>query len=132
MNIYKAFKTDEAAEREGVWVRISPTARLKIARAQNPRHTAAMQRLAVPYLKPGQRTTDLDDATYQSVAVEAAAETILVDWEGVLDRNDQPCSYSKEAAHEFLKIKDFFSVVWTAAQGFELYREARIQEQAKN
>ncbi len=132
MNLYKQFKTREQAELDGVWVQISPTARLKIARSNNPRHQASIKRLSHPYLKPGMRSTDIPDDTWEQITREAAAETILVDWDGIVDVTEQPLPYSKAEAMKVLALKDFAEVVFRIANSMEHYREERIAELEKN
>lgn len=132
MNLYKQFKTSDQAEEQGVWVPLSATARIKVARTQNPRHSACLKRLTTPYLKPGMRTSDLAEEVFTEIARRASAETLLVGWEGMLDQNDQPMPYSVEAAYDVLGMKDFYALVYQAASSFENFREARLAELEKN
>lgn len=131
MDIFKHFKTDKQAELDGTWVPVSSTCRLKIARAGNPRHQAAMKRLLVPYVKPGMRTQDVPDETFHQVAKEAASETILLNWEGVLE-NGEVLPYSKENVLRAFEMEEFYRVVWEAANTFETFRVARLAELEKN
>lgn len=131
MDLYKQYQTDEKAELDGVWVPLSGTAKLKIARAGNPRHAACMKRLLTPYVKPGMRTTDVADEIFQAVAREAMAETILVDWDGIV-KDGAPLPYSKEEALRALQMKDFQLAVWESANALETFRTARLAELEKN
>ncbi len=131
MDIYKQFRTDKQAEEEGVWIPLSATARIKVARIGNPKHTSALKRLSQPYVKPGMRLTDLDDAVYTSVARQAIAETILVDWEGI-EKDGNPLHYSKEAALDACGMEDFYTLVVNAASSLETFRAARLEAIAKN
>ena len=131
MDIFKQFQTDEKAEVEGVWIPLDATTKVKIARLQNPRHTACLKRLSTPYIKPGMRQSDIPDDVYNEIAREAVAETILVDWSGV-ERDGQPVPYSKDAALEACRVKDFYILVVTAAGTMETFRTARLAELEKN
>lgn len=132
MNLYKQFKTNEAAEVAGVWVPISGTAKIKVARTGNPRHDACIKRLCTPYLKPGMRVTDLSEETWKQITIEAMAEAILVDWEGITDDQDHTVPYSVEEAKKVLSLKDFLEFVSKIAVSMENFREARIAELEKN
>lgn len=131
MDLYKQFQTDAKAEAEGVWIPLSATARLKIARIGNPRHQVCLKRLSLPYIKPGMRMSDIPDEMYQEIAREAVAETILVDWDGIT-REQEPLPYSKAEALAALKMKDFYELVVTAATTLETFRTARLAELEKN
>lgn len=131
MDLWQQFETNERAEVEGVWVPLSTTARLRIARIGNPRHSATLKRIAAPHIRPGMRMSDIDEATFQAVTREALAEAILVGWEGIT-RGGEPVPYSKEAALQALQMKDFFELVLTAASTIEHFRAARIAELEKN
>lgn len=131
MDLYKQFQTDKKAEEEGVWIPLSSTARLKIARMGNPRHQAALKRLSLPYVKPGMRVSDIADDVYAEIAREAAAETILVDWDGIT-RDQQPVPYSKSDALAALHMSDFYELVLKASSSLETYRVARLAELEKN
>ncbi len=131
MDLFKQFQTDAHAEVDGVWIPLSTTARLKIARTGNPRHQACLKRLSLPYIKPGMRMTDIPDDTYAMITREAAAETILVDWDGIT-RDQQPVPYSKAEALAALEMKDFYELVLTAATSLETFRAARLAELEKN
>ncbi len=131
MDLWKQFKTDEQAEVEGVWVPLSATARVKLARVGNPRYQSCLKRLSLPYIKPGMRMSDIPEETYQAITKEAVAEAILVDWDGVI-REGEVVAYSKEMALSALQMKDFFELVLAAANSMETYREARLRDMEKN
>ena len=132
MNLRKQFQTDEKAEVDGVWVPLSATAKIKVARSGNPRHSAAMKRLTKPYLKPGMRANDIADDVFLAIAKEAMAEAILVDWDGIVNDNDEPLPFSKHEAMVALEFNDFYQLVWNAANAMENYRVARLAELEKN
>lgn len=132
MNLYQQFQTDAKKEIEGTWIPLSATARIKVAREGNPRHQACLKRLTAPYLKPGIRTNDIPDDTWEAVTREAAAETLLVDWEGIVNDANEPVPYSKAEALAALAMKDFYRLVLMAAQSMETFRVARQAELSKN
>lgn len=131
MDLFRQFQTDTKAEEEGVWIPLSATARLRIARIGNPRHQAALKRLSTPYVKPGMRVSDLSDDVYMQLAKEAVVEAILLDWEGIT-RDQQPVPYSKTEALAVLGLRDFYELVLNAASNLETFRTARLAELEKN
>jgi hypothetical protein len=131
MDLFTQFQTDEQAEVEGVWVPLSTTARLKIARIGNARHPACLKRISTPHVRPGMRMSDIDDEMFDKLTREAMAESILVGWENILWKGEV-LPYSKENALRVLQVKDFFTLVLTAANSIEHFRVARIAELEKN
>ncbi len=131
MDLYQHFQTDKRAEEEGVWVPLSSTARIKVARMGNPRHQAALKRLSMPYVKPGMRAADIADDVYAEISRLAVAETILLDWDGVT-KDQQPLAYSKEEAAKALQMADFYELVLRMANGMDMFRVARLAELEKN
>ena len=121
MDLYKQFKTDEKKEVEGIWVPLSATARLKIARMGNTRYRECIKRLSAPYRIAG-INSQIPTDVYQQIVREAVAETILVDWEG-LTTDGHPRPYSKETALLFCtELKDFYDFVLTTSDSMETFR----------
>jgi len=121
MDLYQQFQTDEQKEVDGVWVPLSATARLKIARMGNRKYRDCIKRLSGPYRVAG-LNNQIPGDVYQQLVREAVAETILVDWEGITT-DGLPRPYSKAAALTFCtELKDFYDFVLTAADSMETFR----------
>lgn len=131
MDLYKQFQTDKQAEEEGVWVPLSTTARMKVARVGNRRYTEALKRQSAQYLKPGMRTSDIPDEVYEKITKDVVAETILLDWDGIT-RDQQPMPYTKAEARAALEMQDFYELVLRTANSLEMFRTARLAELEKN
>jgi len=52
---------------------------------------------------------------------DAIAETILLDWEGLLDDEGKLIPYSKEEAKKALAIEDFYREIFEMANQRELF-----------
>ena len=126
MDLYQQFKTDEQKEVDGVWVPLSATARVKVARMGNARYRDCIKKKSAPYRQAG-LVNEIPADVYQQLVREAVAETILVDWHGITT-DGQPVPYSKETALTFCtELKDFYNLVLTAADNMEIFR---VQGQA--
>lgn len=127
MDLYRQFKTDEQKEVGGVWVPLSATARIKVARMGNARYRDCIKRLSAPYRVTG-LANQIPQEVYQQLVRDAVAETILVDWDGITT-DGQPVPYSRETALKFCtELKDFYDFVLTAADSMETFR---VQAQAQ-
>lgn len=131
MDLYQQFKTDEQKEVDGVWVPLSATAKIKVARMGNPRYRECIKRKSAPYRQAG-LANEIPSEVYQQLVREAVAETILVDWQGIT-ADGQPVPYMKETALKFCtELKDFYNLVLSAADSMETFRVQAQETLAKN
>jgi hypothetical protein len=121
MDLYRQFQTDDQKEVDGVWVPLSATARIKVARMGNPRYRECIKKKSAPYRQAG-LATEIPAEVYQQLVREAVAETILVGWEG-LTTDGKKVPYTRETALKFCTdLKDFYSLVLTASDSMETFR----------
>lgn len=119
MDLYKQFKTDERKEVEGVWIPLSTTARIKVARMGNPRYRDCIKRKKAAYRQTG---IEIPSDVLEQMVRETVAETILVDWEGITT-DGQPVPYSKETALTFCTdLQEFYNLVLSASDTMETFR----------
>lgn len=122
MDLFTAFATDETLENEGRWFPLSKDARVKLARAGNPKYLKLLRRLLdenrIDLESAGDEANDL--AT--KVMVEVTARTILLDWEGLKFKGvDLP--YSVENATMLLRdLKEFRKKIDALSSNFEAYK----------
>ena len=114
------FKTDKNAEQEGVWVDYGSGFRVKLGRVGNRKFKEFMLKRGKPHMRKMQQGT-MDADTADVLMREAIAQTILLDWEGLLDDNGKPIPYSKEEAKKALEIDDFYQEIFDLAQQRELF-----------
>ncbi len=130
MEIVKQFAVDNEKAAHGVWVPISQDARLKIARTNNPNFRRVFRKLIAPYTA-AIRTNSLSDDLDEKIMVQAMAETILVDWQGITE-NGEPVPYTVEKAKEYLMHEPFREMVSTFSRDLELFKQAQDEETEKN
>ena len=124
------FKTNQTLETEGVWIDIGEGAKIKVARIGNTAYAKHLERLYKPYRKM-QRTGTVPDDIQRKIFVDAIANTILLDWDGFTNDNDQPVPYSVDAAIQYLTdMKDFRELVVEMAAEAETFRDEEIAEEA--
>jgi hypothetical protein len=127
MDLFK-FRSNLDLESEGVWIELGEGARIKVARMNNPRHSAALRRVTKPYRRQIEAGTLNEDISYRLIG-EAMAEGILLDWEG-LDEQGEPLKYSPKAARDLLvnpQLRDFRAQVESAANDAEQFRLEEIE-----
>ncbi|MGB0749054.1 MAG: hypothetical protein ACPGO3_09935 [Magnetospiraceae bacterium] len=133
MDLYAQFETAPEAETEGVWVDIGGGAEIRVARAGNPAHRAAADRLTKPYRAVLRAGGNLPDKTQREIAIESMVEAILLDWRGVTGPDGGPLPYSKENARRALSdLKDFRDLVTQIATAAETFRKSALEQAAKN
>jgi len=121
-----AFKTDTKAEQDGVWVPYEHGFEVKLARIGNPRFKEFMMKNGKQQMRRLTSSQDVDLDTADELMREAIAETILLDWRGLLDDHDKPIPFSKEEARKALQIDDFYREIFSLAQERSLFA---IQDQ---
>ncbi len=132
MDIRKAFATDRQAEQDGVWVALGDGARVKVARFNNPRHRAVLDRLRRPYRSLIMSGRDLPDDVAETMTVEATADAILLDWDGISE-NGAPLPFSRETARRLLsELPDFRDAVAFLSMQAETFRREALETATKN
>ena len=106
LDITKAFRvTDEAVS--GRWFDLGEEARVKIAKAGNERHEHVLKRLRRPY----RNLRTIPDDIIEKITIRATAETILLDWKGIVE-DGKPIQCTLEKRIEYLtKYPDFLETV---------------------
>jgi hypothetical protein len=130
-DLHTEFGTDEKSELEGVWEEVSEGARVLVARVGNDRFTERYKRLGKGLQRQIDRGTLPKDKS-QAIFIAILADTILLNWEGLVDEK-VPIEYSKENARLMLKkYPDFRQFVWDIANDAELYRIKERDEDLGN
>ncbi|HPQ38574.1 MAG TPA: hypothetical protein PLW97_13105, partial [Synergistaceae bacterium] len=69
---------------------------------------------------------------YQSIAMTAFVETVLLEWKGV-ELDGEELSFSKENALKlFRELPDLFNDLFNQAKSTANFRAAELEEDAKN
>jgi hypothetical protein len=129
----KDFKTDLTKEEEGVWIELGEGARVKLARMNNPSYLESLRKGMKPHNLAIRRGT-ADAEVLDRIVATATAEAVVLDWEG-LELNGEAITYTKEKCIEILlddTLKDFRDWLMDEARNMDHFREAGVEEAAKN
>lgn len=131
MDIVKQFGTDERLELEGIWVKLAHDARIKVARRGNPRFRELLQRKLAPYRQAAVNNA-VPEEDYERILLDVAAETLLLDWEGLTEKG-AAVPYSRETALRYLReLKEFRNFVLQTADNVELFKTQQDEAAEKN
>lgn len=131
MDIRKLFGTNRRAEEAGVWVDLGQGARVKVARDTSPAYRKRLQDVIRPY-RGAIAANALDDRQAHALFAEAAAGTLLLDWDGI-EIDGKPVPFSVAAAEQLMEeVPDFYKTIKSFAEDAALYREQHEDAEAKN
>jgi hypothetical protein len=101
-NIYAAFETDPEKEASGTFVELGPF-RFKLARAGggNRRFKALVEKKMKPHVRLAEAGLMPEGAAVEILA-ECFAETVVLDWENVTDREGNVLPFSPSACKKLL------------------------------
>lgn len=129
---FSNFETDDDLENDGVWIPYTSGFRLKLARIGCPAFKEFMIKRGKPHMR-GIEAGDLDNEVAEGLMKDALAETIIKDWEGLLDDEDNEIPYDKETARKMLDIaRDFYEEVYELAKQRAHFKSEKLEGTAKN
>lgn len=126
------FKTDATAESKGTWVDIGDGAKLLVARAggSNKAYRDFVDAQLKPYRRQIQQNT-LSNDIFETVTINALAETVLLGWAGIQDDDGTEIQFTKATAKQLLKeLPDFRDVVSNIANEMSSFRREEVAEDA--
>ena len=127
-------KTDVKLEADGKWVDYTLGIRLRIARAGNPAYLEAMRRLTEP-MRQEIREKKLTIEDFTEILLKVRAETILLNWENIEDKDGATIPHSPAKVEEFFRdeeLKDFYKFVVDVSENSAEYVKQVIEESEKN
>lgn len=125
---FSKYETDATLEDEGVWETYEGAFRVKIGRINN---SGFQEFFMKSENQTGQETEDEDVKI--DVMKRAVAETILLDWEGMLDDKDKLIPYSpKEALKRLTSSSEFYNRIVVLANQRARFRHEVIEGAEKN
>jgi hypothetical protein len=137
-DIYSLFETDRNRETEGVWHPVTPKIKFLLARAggTNTAFAKIIEAKTRKFRRPGVKIEDMqiDPESGQQIMIEAFAETIVLDWVGVTNRDDgKAIKFSKAAVVKLLTdLPDLFIELQNVAANMATYRVASIKADSGN
>jgi len=132
LNLGEVFGTDKDLEEEGKWFDIGGEARIKVARFGNKNHKKSLDKLRAPYKPVILRGGEIPEEANDDIIKRSLAESVLVDWDGLVDEKGEPIPYSPDAAYQaFCQYSDFLDLVSRLALDASQYRAMMQDETVK-
>lgn len=139
MSLYSKFETDRSLEKQGIILDYGPNSKdqpiqIKIARAggANDAYLKRMEAKAKPHRRQIQHET-VERAVLESLVKEVYAETVVLSWEGVEDRDGKELPFSKENCIKlFNDLPELYADIQEQAQSAALFRLSVREADAKN
>lgn len=139
MSLYKKFETDRSLEKQGITLDYGPNSKgvaieIQIARAggSNDAYLKRMEAKAKPHRRQIQHET-IERAQLENIVKEVYAETIVLGWSGVEDRDGNDMPFSKDNCLKlFNDLPDLYADIQEQAQSSALFRMTVREGDAKN
>ena len=135
MSLYNLYETDHDVEKGGVILNYGEGVRIKVARAggQNVDFGKCIERLTRQHRDHKGNLTGISDTFASELWMQAYAESVVKDWEGVSDREGKPLKFSPENCVKLFKdLPDLFADVRAAAENISNFLADKVEEDAKN
>lgn len=136
--LYSAFKQDQNLVEEGVWINYDfggdEKVGFKIARMSkgNKEYVRLMEEVARKN-KNSMRLNTLSNAQAESIQLDVFCLSVLKDWRGVTDENDETLVFTVANAKKVLTdLPDLYADLMEQAQNMANFSEATAEDIAKN
>lgn len=133
-SLYDLFGTDKELEKDGIVLNYGKGGKIKIARAggANSRFAKALETKMRPYRRQFEAGT-MDETVANDLLLEAFAETVVLGWEGVQDREGNELAFTRENVTKLFKdLPDLFTDVREQAMKFANFRVTQVEADAGN
>ena len=138
-SLYAMFETDKQAEQEvGIVLNYGSAGKIRVARAggTNQRYIKALEERMRPYrinARNGKVELNVDDATASKLLVEVFADAVVLDWEGIRDRNGDLMEFNHENVVKlFTDLPELFSDVMEQASKLDNFLLESTESDAGN
>lgn len=132
-NAYALFETDSSREKGGIEIDYGDF-KIYIARAggANKAYQKSLEVKSRPFRRAIQAET-LDPETMTAIMREVYADTVILRWEGVTDRDGNDLPFTKDNCIKlFTDLPDLFEDVMSMAQKSSLFKTEMQEAEAKN
>lgn len=132
-SIEDLFGTDEALERDGVWIDFGPAGSFLIAAAGpgNPKFQKSAERVLRPVRKQIEAGVLANDAALK-LSARIYAEAVVLDWKGVTFKGEK-LDYSREAAETLLlALPRLLTALQKMAEDVSTFQAEKLESEAKN
>ncbi len=137
LSIYELYETDLAMEVEGFWHTVTKKIKVKMARAggANLAFTSTLEKKTRDHRKRGGALEGekVDVELVTELMKEAFAETIILDWKGITNKEGKTVAFSVAAAKKLLSdLPDLYSELRDAAGTAANFRIEGIKDDVGN
>lgn len=133
-SIYEKFATDKNLEQDGIVLDYGDGLELRIARAGGS--NVKFEKVVQVKMKKYDRLVKndlLDPAQMREVMREVLAETVVLGWKGVTDRQGNELPFTKDNCIQLFKdLPDLFDDVLEQSRKANLFKEMVREEEAGN
>lgn len=133
-SIYEKFGTNKKAEQEGITLDYGDGLTVKIARAggSNVRFEKAVQQRMRKFGLQAKHDL-LEPEQMRTIFREVLAETVVLGWTGVTDRDGNELPFNKDnCVKVFTDLPDLFDDVLEQSRKASLFKETILEAEAKN
>lgn len=132
-SIYDVFETDENLEAKGIRVRIADSVFI-VARAGGSNER--FRKVAEAKTRPIRRrieTNTIEVDEMNRIMAEIFAESVLLGWEDVYDKQGNPMTFSRDnAVRLLLDLPDLFQVLQEESKTLANFKALELEGDAKN
>ena len=140
MSLYNTFETDTKAETEGLLLEYGPNSKGKMMAIRIRRAGGANHRFAKVFeqkSKPHRRLMEipgaLDPRIQERVMREVYADSVIVGWENIEDRDGKELEFNRDNVIQLLTdLPDLFKDIIQSSQNTALFRSQQREAEAKN
>lgn len=123
------YSTDVNLEENGVWVDFGDGIRIRVRRIRSKKSLEVRKELERPYTSDI-RKGPLPESTMETLLLQQMAHALVVDWEGIVDDNEQPIPCTPDNITEVMAVlTDLRDEVLQVSISADSYR-TRLDEEA--
>lgn len=133
-SIYDKFGTDKKAEQEGIVLDYGDGMEIRIARAggSNTKFEKAVQQRMRKYGLQAKHDL-LEPEQQREIFRDVLAETVVLGWDGMYDRDGEEIPFSKENCIQLFKdLPDLFDDVLEQSRKSSLFKQSLLEAEAGN
>lgn len=127
----RAYRTDRAAEEEGVWIDLDDQTTVRVARSNSKRFAEALNKHRKPH-RQAIRSGTLPEETADAIVIGAIADAVLLDWKGLQEDGKEVPATLENRVRVLSQYPDFRNVVAELAADMANFRAAEIEADAQD
>lgn len=108
MNLGNIYAFDKGAFEEGTWVKIGNGISIKVRSPQSAHSKAVRKKLEAPHASLTRNGRELPDDIAEDMLIKQMSQSLIMDWAGVTDEQDQPIQATPENIEKALRAYPFF------------------------